>query len=108
MISLRDASFHISLNSLGFYLSPEFLYIQPCVRKFFQFIVFTFLENALNLCIFTHALVPRSKLQVEFFENLFPPRRKGVEETTICFIKICLFVFCSFVWFVIFLNSMAL
>ena len=46
-------------------------------------------ENALNLCIFTHALVPHSKLQVEFFENLFPLRRKGwMEETMICFIKI--------------------
>ena len=39
--------------------------------------VFTFRENALNLCIFTHAPVPHPKLQVEFFENLFPPRRKG-------------------------------
>ena len=35
--------------------------------------VFTFLENALNLGIFTHALVPHSKLQARFFENLFPP-----------------------------------
>ena len=34
-------------------------------------------ENALNLCIFIHAPVPHSKLQVGFFENLFPPRRKG-------------------------------
>ena len=39
--------------------------------------MFTFPENALNLRIFTHAPVLRSKLQVEFFENLFPPRRKG-------------------------------
>ena len=37
----------------------------------------TFLENALNLCIFTDAPVPHSKLQVEFYKNLFPPRRKG-------------------------------
>ena len=44
----------------------------------FQFMVFTLLENALNLCIFTHAQV-----QVEFFQNLFHPRR-----TMICFIKI--------------------
>ena len=36
--------------------------------------VFIFLENALNLCIFTHAPDPHSK---EFFENLFPPIRKG-------------------------------
>ena len=46
-------------------------------EKFFNFMVFTFLENALNLWIFTHAPVPPSKLQVEFFEILFPPRRKG-------------------------------
>ena len=46
-------------------------------------------ENGLNLCIFIHALVLHSKLQVEVFENLFPLRRKDrVEETTICFIKI--------------------
>ena len=38
----------------------------------FQFMVFTFLENALNLCIFTHAPVPHLKLRVEFFENLLP------------------------------------
>ena len=48
------------------------LYIPPCVGTFFQFMVFTFTENALNLCIFTHGLVPHSNLQVEFFENLFP------------------------------------
>ena len=35
--------------------------------------VFTFLENALNLGIFTHALVSQSNTQAEFFENLFPP-----------------------------------
>ena len=54
-------------------------------ENMFQFMVFT-LENALNLCIFTHAPVPYSKLQVQFFENLFLPRvkKKGVEETMIC------------------------
>ena len=35
--------------------------------------MFPFLENAFNLGIFTHAPVPHSKLQAEFFENLFPP-----------------------------------
>ena len=35
--------------------------------------VFTLLENTLNLGIFTHALVPHSKLQEDFFENLFSP-----------------------------------
>ena len=33
--------------------------------------VFIFLENALNLDIFTHTAVSHSKLQSEFFENLF-------------------------------------
>ena len=46
-------------------------------ENFFQFMVFTFPENALNLCIFIYTQIPHSKLQVEFFENLFPPRRKG-------------------------------
>ena len=41
--------------------------------KNFKFMVFTFLENALNLSIFTHAPVPHSKLPAEFFENLFSP-----------------------------------
>ena len=52
--------------------------------------VFTFLENALNLSIFTHAPVPYSKLQVEFFEffESVSPKTKGVEETMICFVKI--------------------
>ena len=35
--------------------------------------VFTFLENTLNIVIFTHAPVPQWKLQAEYFENLFPP-----------------------------------
>ena len=35
--------------------------------------VFTLLENALNLGIFTHAPVPHSKPQTKSFENLFLP-----------------------------------
>ena len=42
----------------------------------------------MNLCFFTHAPVPHSKLLVEFFENLFPPRQKGLEEAMICSVKI--------------------
>ena len=49
--------------------------------------VFTFLKNALNLGIFTHAPIPHSKLQAEFFENLFPQQQKGVEKSMICFTK---------------------
>ena len=45
-------------------------------------------RKSLNLCFFTHTLVPNSKLVVEFFENLFPPRQKGWEEAMICTIKI--------------------
>ena len=52
------------------------LYIPASVENFFQFMVFTFLENVLEPCIFTHALVTNSKLQVEVFENLFPQRRE--------------------------------
>ena len=77
-ISLKDTSFHISLNSLGFCLSRMLvevsnLYIPTCVGKFFQFMVLTFLENALNPCIFSYPLV-----------------------------------YLHFVWFIIFLNVTAL
>ena len=34
--------------------------------------MFTFLENALSLGIFTHAGVIQPKRRAEFFENLFP------------------------------------
>ena len=50
------------------------LYIPPSVGKAFKFMVFTFLENALNLCIFTHA-------------PAFPKQERMVK-TMICFIKI--------------------
>ena len=46
------------------------------------------LRKSLNLCFFTNAPVPHSKLLVEFFENLFPPRQKGLEEAMICSVKI--------------------
>ena len=46
-----------------------------CGKKV-KFMVFTFLENALNLGIFTHVPVSHSKLQAEIFENLFPPTAK--------------------------------
>ena len=46
--------------------------------KMFQFMVFTFLENSLNLCIFTHATVPHSKLQEEYFENLYVSFQNGM------------------------------
>ena len=96
-ISLKNTSFHVFINFLGLCLSPEcflnFLsnrFISLCAIKNFKFTVFTFLENALNAGIFTHA-PHHSKLasrflsshprQTEithsrrhhFFKNLFPP-----------------------------------
>ena len=49
-------------------------------EKVFKFMVFTFLENLLNLGIFPHFPIPRSKLPAEFFENLFPPTAEMGEE----------------------------
>ena len=41
---------------------------------------FRFLENALNLCIFSHALVPHSKLQAKFCLKSVSPKTKSVEK----------------------------
>ena len=49
-------------------------------EKFFNFMVFAFLKNTLNLRIFTHAQVPQSKPLAEFLENLFPQGEKGGEK----------------------------
>ena len=45
-------------------------------------------RKSLNLCFFTHAPVSHSKVLVEFFENLLPPRQKDWEKAMICSIKI--------------------
>ena len=145
-ISLKDTSFDISKNSFGLYLSTEcllnflsnlyiysmyvyiYIYIFHHVwEKSFKFIVFTFLENALSLGIFTY-VPPYSKLvpkfsssyprqkeithppRQHFFKNLFPQQQKQMEETMICFIKIQsenmkmtsdirLFIFCIMCYF---------
>ena len=131
---------HISINSVGLYLYPECLsnfvlnlYISPWLGKFFRFMVFTSLESALNLCIFTHVSLPtqntppssyhrtlgRGKLIIPaggIFSNIcFPQHQKGVEKTITCFIKIqsenvkmIWTIYLYFVWFVIFPNVMAL
>ena len=70
----------------------------------------------LNLCIFTHAQAFHSKLQVEVFEHLFPPRRKGWRKLWSALSKfnqkkwrwLETLVYLYFVWFTIFLNVMAL
>ena len=38
-------------------------------------------QKCIECIIFTHAPVPHLKFQVEFFENLFPPKTEGVEES---------------------------
>ena len=45
-------------------------------------------RKSLNLSFSTHAPVPHSKLLLEFFGNLFPPRQKEWEEAMIWSIKI--------------------
>ena len=52
-ISLKDTSFHISINSLGLCFSIQNVF-PPCVKKSFKLMLFKFQENALNLGIFTH------------------------------------------------------
>ena len=49
--------------------------------------VFTFLENALNLCIFTQGRIPL-KTPGRMFWKSVSRKTKMVEETMICFIKI--------------------
>ena len=68
IVHLKDSSSHISVISLGLYLSPEYflkflsnLYIPALLGKIFKLILFRLLKNAfgsqnLNLDIFCHAL----------------------------------------------------
>ena len=85
--------------------SLKLVYILPGVGKSFKFMVLTFLENALDLSIFTMSLltlssppsscqhtIARRKLLIppgSFFSKIcFPQQEKKVEETMICFVKI--------------------
>ena len=78
--------------------------------------VFIYLGNALNLSIFIHAPVLDSKLQAEFFENLFPPTEKGWENYDLFYPKfnqkmwrwLGTLGYLYFIWLLIFLNVMAL
>ena len=123
MKTLADFQICISvpLNSLGFYLSPEcllnFLWIiySLCMGNVFQFMVFT-LENVLNLCIFSHAPVPHSKLQVQIFEFSPSANNKGWGKLWFALSKfnqkiwrwLGTLVYLYFVWFIFFLNVIAL
>ena len=72
-----------------------------------------------SMDLLTHAPVSQSKFQVEFFKNLFPPRRKGWRKLWFALLKYnqkisrwpgtLIYLKCfTFVWFAIFLNTMAL
>ena len=66
-------SFHISTNSLSFLSN---LYILPWLVKIFIFMVFKFLENALNPCILHMAPSPVKSLHQIFVITLSPGRKK--------------------------------
>ena len=65
-----------------------YFYIPPCVWKSFSFMVFAFLENALDLGIFTHAHIPTQNSRQIFLKICFPQQQKRVDKTMSCFIKI--------------------
>ena len=123
-------------NSLGLYLSLECLlnfvsnlYIPPCVGNIFKFIVFTFLENALNLVILLislptqnsppsscHYTLGKRKLLITpgsiFWKICLPQQQKEVEELLFAWSKFSqkkwrwlgIVGYLYFVWFVIFSN----
>ena len=97
-ISLKDTSFHISLNCLGFYLSRMFVQFSlTCVGKIFEFMVLTFLQHALKLCIFTHAPVPHSNSRYNFLKICTPQEVKGGENYDLLYqnlIRKYEFIFC--------------
>ena len=66
----------------------SYLCIPLCVGKSVSFMVFTFLDNALNLGIFTQVPLPTQYSRENFLKIFFPQRQKKVEKTMICFIKI--------------------
>ena len=79
--SLASMIYLISINFLLRYPSPEYLlnflsnlYIPICGRKLFKLMVFTFLENALNLDIFTHGPPPHSKIPPSSYHHALDRR----------------------------------
>ena len=114
-ISLKIEFFHISLNSLGFYLYPEYW--------IYSNLVYSTINGEKKLIYGVH--IPRKCIEyMHFYSCQFPiqksrqdfwktlsPKMKEVEKTMICFIKIQsknMKMTLYFVWFTIFLNVMAL
>ena len=80
-------SFHISTNSLSFLSN---LYILPWLVKIFIFMVFKFLENALNPCIFTHGPLPSEKPPPNFCHYSLPRQKEIIiSPPGSAFSKIC-------------------
>ena len=112
-ISLRDTFFHISLISLGFYLSQEcllnFLWLVGLYSTMCGKIVSIYdvhiPRKSTEFMHFYSCLSPPLKTPGRIFWKSVSPKTKGVEETMICFIKIqsenmnmtwniTLFIFC--------------
>ena len=55
------------------------LYIPTCMRKIFKFMVFTFLENALNICILLMPKFPTQNSRQDFWKISFPQDERGGE-----------------------------
>ena len=93
-ICLRYTSFHISLISLGFYLSPE------CLLNFLWLVYSTMCGKNFSIygvhiprkCIesmhFYSCPSPPLKTPGRIFWKSVSPKTKGMEKTMICFIKI--------------------
>ena len=85
-------AFYISLNSLVFYLSR--MLVEFSLTCIFQHMWEKLLiygvpipRKSMNLSFFAHAPVSHSKLLVEIFENLFPPRQERWVEAMVCSVK---------------------
>ena len=105
-ISLEDTFFHISINSLGLYLSRilveyslKHLYSTMYGKKFQIYRVHVPREYIDSRHFYSclsplktrprlFTMMPQAERINHFFENLFPLQQKGVEETSIFFIKI--------------------
>ena len=122
-IRLNGTSFHVFLNSLGFYLSTD------CLLNFLQLLYSTIWGKYFNLwCshsqkmhwIYVFLLMsqfPTQNSRQNHLKICFPQEKRGGGNYVICFFKIQtenmkmtwnISFYLYFVWFVIFLNMMAL
>ena len=93
-INFRDTSFHISLNSLGFYLSPKCLlnflwlvYSNMC-GKHFSIYGFHIPNKCIESMHYYSYPSPPLKTPCRMFLKFVSPKTESVEEAKICSIKI--------------------